>query len=121
MSPAGRQTSSHCCGPHPQTIRGLTSPHSHLLPVRCRSLPATLKFPRRTKQKREEKGFHHRSREPTYKNFALTLPASLTGLEGFWRRPCTLLVAGRAGEGREPTRSPTIRGSPGSPHNGSPP
>lgn len=100
---------------------GLAEPSLPPAPCALPRLPAALKFPRRTKQKREEKAFHHRSREPTYKNLTLPLPGSLAALEGFRHSPCGLREPGRAGERREPTRSPTIPGSPGSPRHGSPP
>lgn len=57
-------------------------------------------------------------REQTYKNFVLTLPASLTGLEGFRHRLCGLPAAWQA---ESSVCSPAIWGPVGSTHYGSPP
>lgn len=84
------------------------SPRSHL------EFPAALKFPRCTKQKREEKAFHHRSREPTYKNLTLPLPGSLAASQGFGLGPCG------PRQGQDSGQNPKIPGSPGSPRHGSP-
>lgn len=107
VSPGVGTALSPLTAPTPR-VSGPSSPPAPSAPP---WLPATLKFPRRTKQKREEKAFHHRSREPTYKNLTLPLPRLTRSLGGIWAR--SVRAAG-GGTGRRAAQ-PNNPGLPGKP------
>lgn len=88
--------------------RALSHPALRSAPPALPRLPATLKFPRRTERKREEKAFHHRCPEPVYKNLAPPLPGSLAGSEGSRHSPC----GHRDGSGRRAAPKSGLAGKP---------